>query len=290
VDFDGDTYPDVSATRKNGNVALLFNKGDGTFQEAIIYEVAGGSIFCTDVDGDHDFDIATVTGTCLSLLLNNGDGTFQTNFNYGLGGGSTSLFCADLDGDSDLDVAATYSAHDNVYILKNLTQASANHPPNAFLLLSPGNGSNIFDQVNLRWQTVTDPNYGDQISYEAYISTSSVFHPDSTIVDSNLIFSKITHILDIGTYFWKVKAKDNWGAERWSTQTWSFNLFFHGDVNADGNVTVTDLISLIDYLFKSGPEPIPVKAGDFNCNGEVNIVDAIYLLNYLFKGWSAPCQ
>jgi hypothetical protein len=33
--------------------------------------------------------------------------------------------------------------------------------------------------------------------------------------------SKFTTALDSGTYFWKVKAKDNWGAERWSTQTWS---------------------------------------------------------------------
>jgi hypothetical protein len=66
--------------------------------------------------------------------------------------------------------------------------------------------------------------------------------------------------------------------------------FLCGDVNGDGKVTVTDVIYLINYLFKGGPPPIPLKAGDVNCDGKETVSDVVYLINYLFKGGLKPCQ
>jgi hypothetical protein len=63
----------------------------------------------------------------------------------------------------------------------------------------------------------------------------------------------------------------------------------YGDANADGKVTVSDVIFLINYLFKGGPEPIPVETGDVNCNGGITVSDVVYLINYLFKGGPPPC-
>ncbi len=66
--------------------------------------------------------------------------------------------------------------------------------------------------------------------------------------------------------------------------------FLRGDVNCDGNLTIVDVVFLINYLFRNGPPPIPLKAGDVNCDGEVTIADAVYLVNYLFKGGPPPCD
>jgi len=68
----------------------------------------------------------------------------------------------------------------------------------------------------------------------------------------------------------------------------TITLFKHGDVNADRAITVSDVISLINYLFKGGPEPQPMQAGDANCDGKVTVSDVIYLINYLFKGGPQP--
>ena len=63
-----------------------------------------------------------------------------------------------------------------------------------------------------------------------------------------------------------------------------------GDVNADGTITVSDIVYLINYLFKLGPAPIPIHGvGDANCDGKVSVLDVVYLINYLFKGGPAPC-
>ena len=64
--------------------------------------------------------------------------------------------------------------------------------------------------------------------------------------------------------------------------------FWPGDSNHDMIVNVTDVIYLINYLFKSGPPPYPIVAADVNADCIVNITDVIYLINYLFKGGPAP--
>lgn len=61
-----------------------------------------------------------------------------------------------------------------------------------------------------------------------------------------------------------------------------------GNPNADGLIDLGDAIYILNYLFKSGPNPCPVEAGDVNCDGLVDLGDAIFLLNYLFKGGPAP--
>ncbi len=66
-------------------------------------------------------------------------------------------------------------------------------------------------------------------------------------------------------------------------------VFVCGDVNASGTVNVLDVTYLIGFLYKGGPQPIPVLvAGDVNGNGAVNILDVTYLINFLYKSGPAP--
>jgi photosystem II stability/assembly factor-like uncharacterized protein len=63
-----------------------------------------------------------------------------------------------------------------------------------------------------------------------------------------------------------------------------------GDANADGKVTVSDVVYLVGYLFKGGLKPVPLEAGDANCDGNITVGDVVYLINYLFKGGPKPCS
>jgi agmatine/peptidylarginine deiminase len=66
-----------------------------------------------------------------------------------------------------------------------------------------------------------------------------------------------------------------------------------GDANGDEMIDVGDAVRILNYLYKSGPEPdcIPITAcGDVNLDGTVDVADAIYILNYLYKGGSEPCN
>ncbi len=63
-----------------------------------------------------------------------------------------------------------------------------------------------------------------------------------------------------------------------------------GDANADGTVDGSDVVYLINYLFRFGPEPVPLWVGDVNCDGDVNSGDIVYLISYLFRGGPGPCE
>jgi hypothetical protein len=63
-----------------------------------------------------------------------------------------------------------------------------------------------------------------------------------------------------------------------------------GDANGDYAVNVGDAVYLISYIFKGGPEPIPLCAGDANGDAAVNVGDAVYLISYIFKGGPAPVE
>ncbi|MGB2696603.1 MAG: FG-GAP-like repeat-containing protein [Candidatus Zixiibacteriota bacterium] len=228
ADLDGDGDLDLAvANYYSDNVSILKNNGDGTFQTAVNYGAGNYpySVFCADLDGDTDLDLAVANegSENVSILKNNGDGTFQSAVNYGADDYPFSVFCADLDGDTDLDLAVA-NWGDGVSILENLTQLPANQPPWAFSLITPANDDSLFGPVTLQWQIPYDPNFGDQIRYDLYVSTEPGFDPDSTAVYDSLSLSKHKMSLENDAYYWKVKAYDNWGAETWSTETWSFSV------------------------------------------------------------------
>ena len=221
LDDDGDYDLAVGGWSK---VWVLVNE-DGVF-DTIGSDVVGCramSLFSADLDGDRDCDLAVACDASgrVCILRNNGDGTFREAGRNDVGGWLSSLFSADFDKDGDYDLAVA-SLNGTVSILENLTQFSGNSPPDPFSLFSPGHGDTLSNTVDFDWATAYDPNLGDQIRYDLFISTSSEFHAESTIVDSNLVCSHHTDTLTAGSYYWKVKAKDNWGAETWSKDTWSF--------------------------------------------------------------------
>ncbi|HEX7401404.1 MAG TPA: FG-GAP-like repeat-containing protein [candidate division Zixibacteria bacterium] len=246
TDLDGDSDLDLSATCSgnssispwldegivsnvtccNGIVSILKNNGDGTFQSATHYEagIDPRSVFGEDLDGDLDWDLAWANyfNQNVSLLKNYGDGTFQTRVNYTAGSKPVYVFSADLDGDGDFDLAVANYQSNHVSILKNLTQIPANQPPQPFHLFSPCEGETTFHWVDFTWQSAYDPNFGDQIRYDLYLSTTSTFDETCTTIHPDLLVSQFSDSLKLGTYYWKIKAKDNWGAYRWSESTCTF--------------------------------------------------------------------
>lgn len=61
-----------------------------------------------------------------------------------------------------------------------------------------------------------------------------------------------------------------------------------GDVNRDGNIDINDVVYLLNYLYKTGPVPDPLRVGDPTGDCTVNVSDVLFLLNYLFKYGPPP--
>jgi hypothetical protein len=62
-----------------------------------------------------------------------------------------------------------------------------------------------------------------------------------------------------------------------------------GDADMSGALNATDIIILVNYVFKGGPpaDPCP-PAGDANCDSNITSADVIFLVNHVFKGGPAP--
>ena len=59
-----------------------------------------------------------------------------------------------------------------------------------------------------------------------------------------------------------------------------------GDVNCDGNVNISDVTALINYLLSGDASPFDRLAADVNTDGNVNISDVTALINLLLRGQS----
>ncbi len=69
-----------------------------------------------------------------------------------------------------------------------------------------------------------------------------------------------------------------------------------GDVKMDGlpgqpGIDVSDLVYMVNYMFKSGPAPtcwLEANVNDIGAEDNVDISDLVYLVNYMFKSGPAP--
>ena len=64
--------------------------------------------------------------------------------------------------------------------------------------------------------------------------------------------------------------------------------FIRGDANLDGQIDISDPVTLLGILFLGNADPGCRDAQDANDSGEADISDAIFLLTYLFSGGRVP--
>jgi hypothetical protein len=64
-----------------------------------------------------------------------------------------------------------------------------------------------------------------------------------------------------------------------------------GDCDYNGNINVSDVVWLIQYVFAEGNPPVPVpEAGDATCDGTINVSDIVALIQFVFAdGEPPPC-
>jgi hypothetical protein len=109
ADFNGDGHPDVATVNNfgQGNVILMFNRGDGTFGAPVTIPGSSGiqALAAGDLNGDGHPDLVGMTGNAVEVLLNNGNGTLRLAASYPATiGGQAEVLTADVDHDGCLDI------------------------------------------------------------------------------------------------------------------------------------------------------------------------------------------
>lgn len=131
ADF-GNGHLDIATANTNPNVgstvSVLLGNGNGTFQSAVNYAVAGTPYTLVARDfGNGRVDLATANEasggvfnySTVSVLLGNGDGTFQSATSYAVGATPYSMVVGDF-GNGHLDLATANFSDNSVTILLGL--------------------------------------------------------------------------------------------------------------------------------------------------------------------------
>jgi hypothetical protein len=126
-DLTGTGTPDLAVAGEDstgaGSVAILLNRGDGTFRSVGRYAVGSGpfSLLAAQFSADGHLDLATADrfSNDVAVLLGNGDGTFQNAVHYAVGTHPTALVAANFHGANDqvLDLAVANQDSSSVSIL-----------------------------------------------------------------------------------------------------------------------------------------------------------------------------
>jgi len=61
-----------------------------------------------------------------------------------------------------------------------------------------------------------------------------------------------------------------------------------GDFDGNSNVSILDVIYLINYIYKDGIAPAPPDRMDADYNGVLSILDVVYIINFVYKNGPDP--
>lgn len=263
ADFNGDGWIDlVTANSGPNNMTVRLNQGDSTFSSATSYP-AGDTpydVVAGDLDGDGDIDLAAAGSidSSVTVYMNDGSGSFEFWNSYTVGNGPNGIVAADLDSDGHLDLATANWVSSDVSLLY-------------WLMCVDSDGDLFGDPGHPENECPTD-------------NCPFTYNPDQADVDDDGVGDACDNCPEMPN------------PEQADTDGDGVGDFcccqIIGDVNYDGNPVpdISDLLYLIDYMFRDGPPPICYLNANVNGVGpwQVDIADLVFLIDYMFNGGHPP--
>jgi hypothetical protein len=165
-------------------------------------------------------------------------------------------------------------------------------PPALPDMISPLQDDTVsYESQQFVWSAVDK---GTPVSYELLVSSDSTFAA-AEISEPSLdqtTYQTSGVLLPDMTYYWQVRPYDAVGNSPGFTDYIRFHTerdFICGDVDGNELVNVSDIVSLIAFVFGTGSPPDPLEAGDVTCEGTVNVTDIVYLISFVFGDGPEPC-
>lgn len=315
VDNDGDL--DLAFISSIGPVFVYYNYGDSieryaSWNSGGYYD--GNTLNWGDMDNDGFLDLAVANNTQLGQpgyfeVYGNVGGTLLTNpvWRSNTQGYGSSVSWCDVDYDGDKDLAAgRWWGYSVVY--ENI---------GATLTISPAWSSNNTAVVEeMVWADVDgdgvlavvgETHTGNGTKKVFYLDHYPAHSLERVIADGDTLeMTQYCYNLACGwvsvvsaptseiIFDYHYSCKPDLGVSNWGGANMIFKntapTYVWGDASGNGEVEMGDILYLVNYLYKGGPEPGMRPAGDPNNDCTIDLTDILYLINYLYRGGPAPLK
>ncbi len=296
ADLSGDDIPDVAMARfdmtgSQGRITIFTNLGDGALLLTGEYtaDTAPWRIASVDIDGDTDLDALTAnTNHTVSVFENNGAGSVSAITSYPVGNGPRDALGADLDGDGDVDLVSANQGGQSASVLMKGGDPGFPPPVHYAAGIMPESVAAADLDLDGDMDLIIGDSYAsDSISILENLGDGTFQLPLRIQVEGYLISvaaATLDEDVDFDIVVASLDADSIYILENLLCEA------ARGDVNSSGTITSSDIIYLVNHVFKAGPEPACNGAsGDLECSGAITASDIIYLVNYVFKGGPDPC-
>jgi hypothetical protein len=310
ADFNRDGLPDIAtANRQDASVSVLLNRATnpGTFLPTRDFDVGGlpESLSAADIDGDRDVDLvaASQTNGRASLLINNGAGVFTRGSDFVAGRIGVFIVAADFNGDGGADVVTVNELTDDV------TFFGSSGDDEDGVIFAPGTlvpGRNASVSVTASADGVLS-GWVDWNRDGDWADAGEQLLADEQLVDGvNRLFFVVPANAFTGATFARFRFSDQTGlgfggaARAGEVEDYQVTVGIGGgpaatftnpqnalDINADGGVTLNDVLVLINDLRINGVRQLstaeftPPPFLDPNGDGFITLNDVLQVINQL---------
>jgi hypothetical protein len=249
-----------------------------------------GNSIILDITSPSNPELVTLyrTGGITWGVAVNGDYAYHANSN-----GIVIVDISTIDEPVVIDTLQTHSSFYNDAIMYNgyLVTGHSQGWFEVFDLTDPAAPATI-SELRLNSDIFTEVNgltpYGNYIFAavgNAGIALINMEDPESPYVVTEKMFSGEAQ--DIAVFNGYAFVVDQYGLASYSINLPSCCVNA-GDANYDGITNVSDIVYLINLIFRKGPPVNCWDAAEVNGDGIVNVADIVYLINTVFKSGPAP--
>lgn len=157
-------------------------------------------------------------------------------------------------------------------------------PPEPFSLISPTDKITLQNQFpSFNWEMPNDPDPGDVVKFDLYYDTEASF--SNPVIKSDLIqnnYNSTSLFQDNTIYYWKVRAFDTYGEERWSTETdWKFAIDLYNQTPGQFNLiepdnsVLTTLTPTFSWSESVDPDPLDTLLYEIQIDTDMNFTNPL---------------
>ena len=171
-------------------------------------------------------------------------------------------------------------------------------------LVWKGQDPQMFDGQLRVYLLSRDGQLADTIAFTGFVSTTGVGIESGfddigyTITIGKIPQTQAGKTICLDTAFFPPSGGWIWAGNSSVAPTWDGPHCFQIGVcfgirgNIDGDptedITIGDLVWLVNYMFKQGPDPVYLIEADVDANNNININDLVLLVKYMFKQGTPP--